>query len=122
MKKLLMTMALTFSLTACAQPKTEAPMLGGDVDAHGCKSSTGASYSFLLKECVQVFNVAQIKLTDPKNSTLAIYGIQSADKTQVELFGADMAENTILDAVKGGYVSKDGKMRLKKTKKGWALN
>lgn len=119
MKKLLMT-TLTLSLIACSQPQNVT--VGADENAHGCKESTGASYSFLLKECVQVFNVAQIKLNDPKNSTAAIYGIQSADKAQVELFGIDFPENTILETVKGGYASADGKIRLMKTAKGWELH
>ena len=97
-------------------------MLGGDTDAHGCKASTGASYSFLLKKCVQVFDVAQIKLNDPNNDTLAIYGIQSANKARVELFGADIAENTILRQTKYGYASTDGKIRLQKSKRGWKLH
>ncbi|EFA28406.1 hypothetical protein HAINFHK1212_0083 [Haemophilus influenzae HK1212] len=32
-----------------------------------------------------------------------------------------MPENTILDVVKGGYVSKNGKVRLMKTKKSWKI-
>ena len=121
MKKLLTAAALTLSLAAYAQADT-APMLGGDSDAHGCKASAGQSYSFLRKKCVQVFNVAQIKLTDPNNDTLAIYGIQSANKARVELFGADIAENTILRQTKRGYASADGKIRLQKSKRGWKLH
>lgn len=121
MKRLLATAALTFSLAAYTQADT-APMLGGDTDAHGCKPSTGASYSFLLKKCVQVFDAAQIKLTAPNNDTLAVYGIQSANKARVELFGADIAENTILRQTKRGYASADGKIRLQKSKRGWKLH
>ena len=120
MKKLLTAAALTLSLAAYAQADT--PMVGNDTDVHGCKLSTGASYSFLLKKCVQVFNVAQIKLTDPNNDTLAVYGIQSANKAQVELFGAGIAENTILRKTKGGYASADGKILLQKSKRGWKLH
>lgn len=101
MKKLLTAAALTLSLAAYAQADT--PMVGNDTDVHGCKPSAGQSYSFLLKKCVQVFDVAQIKLTDPNNDTLAIYGIQSANRARVELFGADIAENTILRQTKRGY-------------------
>ena len=104
MKKLLTAAALTLSLAAYAQADT--PMVGNATDVHGCKPSTGASYSFLLKKCVQVFDVAQIKLNDPNNDTLAIYGIQSANKARVELFGA----------------TADGKSRLQKSKRGWKLH
>ena len=119
MKKLFAAVVLTLGLTA-AQAHN-APVLGGDSDAHGCKGSAGQSYSHLLKRCVQVFDVAQIKLADPNNDTLAVYGIRSADKTRVELFGADIAENTILRRIKGGYVSQDGKIRLQKSRRGWKL-
>jgi putative lipoprotein len=71
---------------------------------------------------VQVFDVAQIKLNDPNNDTLAIYGIQSANKARVELFGADIAENTILSKTQHGYATADGKIRLQKSKRGWKLH
>ena len=78
MKKLLTAAALTLSLAAYAQADT--PMVGNDTDAYGCKPSTGASYSFLLKKCVQVFDVAQIKLNDPNNVRHSIRQ-QSASRT-----------------------------------------
>lgn len=123
MKKLAV-MLLAGVLAACAHSqKTEQKeeMLGGTTDAHGCLSAAGQSYSFLKKACVQVFDVADIKLTDPNNETLAVYAILSEDKSQAEVFGANLPENTVLDAVKGGYASKDGKTRLVKSKKGWKL-
>ena len=119
MKKLLAA-TLAACIAAFAQAYDE-PMLGNDSDAHGCKPSAGQSYSHLLKDCVQVFDVAQIKLTDPHDSTLAVYGIQSADKARVELFGADIAENTILRKAKNGYATADGKLRLQKNRRGWKL-
>jgi len=110
-------------LTACsnAQSQAEMPTVGGQTDAHSCLPSAGQSYSYLRKACVQVFDVADIKLDDPANKTQAVYGILSEDKQQVEVFAADLPENTILDVVKGGYVSKDGKVRLMKTKKSWKI-
>ena len=81
----------------------------------------GQSYSYLKKACVQVFDVADIKLDDPANKTQAVYGILSEDKQQVEVFASDLPENTILEVVKGGYVSKDGKVRLMKTKNSWKI-
>ena len=68
-----------------------------------------------------MFDVAEIKLGDPANKTQAVYGILSEDKQQVEVFASDLPENTILEVVKGGYVSKDGKVRLMKTKKSWKI-
>ena len=60
------------------------------------------------KACVQVFDVADIKLDDPANKTQTVYGILSEevygilseDKQQVEVFASDLPENTILEAVK----------------------
>ena len=122
MKKTLAFAISAMILTACsnAQPQAEMPTVGGETDAHGCLPSAGQSYSYLKKACVQVFDVADIKLDDPANKTQAVYGILSEDK-QVEVFTSDLPENTILDVVKGGYVSKDGKVRLMKTKKSWKI-
>lgn len=86
------------------------------------KHPQGKAIPSCAKKCAQVFNVAQIKLTDPNNDTLAVYGIQSANKARVELFGAGIAENTILRKTKGGYASADGKIRLQKSKRGWKLH
>ena len=123
MKKTLSAVTFAAVLTACshAQPPKEEMMVGGQQDAHGCLPSAGQTYSHIKQQCVQVFDVAEIKITDPANNTLAVYGILSEDKQQVEIFAADLPENTILQAVKGGYVSQDGKVRLMKTKKSWKI-
>ena len=123
MKKTLAFATSAMILTACsnAQPQAEIPTVGGETDAHGCLPSAGQSYSYLKKACVQVFDVADIKLDDPANKTQAVYGIISEDKQQAQVFASDLPENTILDVVKGGYVSKDGKVRLMKTKKSWKI-
>ena len=121
MKKKLPVLLLSASLMAACSAQTELPMIGGEKDAHGCLSSTGASYSFLKQSCVQWFNVADIKLADPNNETLAVYVILSEDKMLAEVNAADLPENTILQAVKGGYVSKDKKVRLKKVGHEWKI-
>ncbi len=121
MKKKLPVLLLSASLMAACSAQTDSPMIGGEKDAHGCLSSTGASYSFLKQSCVQWFNVADIKLADPNNETLAVYVILSEDKMLVEVNAADLPGNTILQAVKGGYVSKDKKVRLKKVGHEWKI-
>lgn len=121
MKKKLPVLLLSASLMAACSAQTDSPMIGGEKDAHGCLSSTGASYSFLKQSCVQWFNVADIKLADPNNETLAVYVILSEDKMLAEVNAADLPENTILQAVKGGYVSKDKKVRLKKVGHEWKI-
>lgn len=124
MKKTLAFATSAMILTACSHAQSQGEMLcldKGKSDAHGCFQNLGESYSYLKKACVQVFDVADIKLDDPDNKTQAVYGILSEDKQQVEVFASDLPENTILDVVKGGYVSKDGKVRLMKTKKNWKI-
>ena len=124
MKKTLAFATSAMILTACSHAQSQGEMLcldKGKSDAHGCFQNLGESYSYLKKACVQVFDVADIKLDDPDNKTQAVYGILSEDKQQVEVFASDLPENTILDVVKGGYVSKDGKVRLMKTKKSWKI-
>ena len=124
MKKTLAFATSAMILTACSHAQSQGEMLcldKGKSDAHGCFQNLGESYSYLKKSCVQVFDVADIKLDDPANKTQAVYGILSEDKQQVEVFASDLPENTILDVVKGGYVSKDGKVRLMKTKNSWKI-
>lgn len=124
MKKTLAFATSAMILTACSHAQSQGEMLcldKGKSDAHGCFQNLGESYSYLKKSCVQVFDVADIKLDDPDNKTQAVYGILSEDKQQVEVFASDLPENTILDVVKGGYVSKDGKVRLMKTKNSWKI-
>ena len=124
MKKTLAFATSAIILTACSHAQSQGEMLcldKGKSDAHGCFQNLGESYSYLKKACVQVFDVADIKLDDPANKTQAVYGILSEDKQQVEVFASDLPENTILEVVKGGYVSKDGKVRLMKTKNSWKI-
>lgn len=114
MHKTLSTLALSCSLLACSE-------IGGNQDAHGCLPSAGQSYSFLKQRCVQPFDVADIKLPDPTTPMLAVYVILSEDRQLAEVFAADLPENTLLDAVKGGYLSKDNKVRLTRTTSGWKI-
>ena len=124
MKKTLAFATSAMILTACSHAQSQGEMLcldKGKSDAHGCFQNLGESYSYLKKACVQVFDVADIKLDDPANKTQAGYGILSEDKQLVEVFASDLPENTILDLVKGGYISKDGKVSLMKTKTSWKI-
>lgn len=116
MKPLLSTIALATILTSCSDNS-----IGGQKDAHGCLTASGQQYSFLKQACVQPSNVADIKLDAPQNSTSAIYVILSEDKSQAEILASDLPQNTILDVVKGGYLSKDSKIRLIKTTEYWKL-
>lgn len=103
----------------CKVPAVQGPMIGSGTDEHGCLVAAGQSFSKIKNGCVQVFDVADVRLHDPDNATLAIYGIFSADKSKVEIFWASLSQSEILSKVKGSYyVSKDGKISLLKTKSG----
>lgn len=99
----------------CKVPAVQGPMVGSGTDEHGCLVAAGQSFSKIKNGCVQVFDVADVRLHDPDNATLAIYGIFSADKSRVEIFWTSLPESVILRAKGGGYVSKDGKISLLKS-------
>lgn len=105
----------------CKVPAVQGPMVGGGMDEHGCLVAAGQSFSKIKNSCVQVFDVADVRLGDPDNATLAIYGIFSADKSRVEIFWSSLPKSVILRAKGGGYVSKDGKISLLKSGKGYKI-
>ena len=106
----------------CKVPAVQGPMIGSGTDEHGCLVAAGQSFSKIKNGCVQVFDVADVRLHDPDNATLAIYGIFSADKSKVEIFWSSLPESVILRAKRGGYVSKDGKISLLKSGKGYKIH
>ena len=107
----------------CKVPAAQGPVIGGGTNEHGCLVAAGQSFSKIKNGCVQVFDVANVRLDDPDNATLAIYGIFSADKSRVEIFWASLPQSEILSKVKGGcYVSKDGKISLLKSGKGYKIH
>lgn len=113
----------SMSESVCKVPAVQGPMVGGGTDEHGCLVAAGQSFSKIKNGCVQVFDVADVRLDDPDNATLAIYGIFSADKSRVEIFWASLPQSEILSKVKGGYyVSKDGKISLLKSGKGYKIH
>ena len=106
----------------CKVPAVQGPMVGGGTDEHGCLVAAGQSFSKIKNGCVQVFDVADVRLDDPDNATLAIYGIFSADKSKVEIFWSSLPESVILRAKASGYVSKNGKISLLKSGKGYKIH
>lgn len=107
----------------CKVPAVQGPMIGGGTDEHGCLVAAGQGFSKIKNGCVQVFDVADVRLHDPDSATLAIYGIFSADKSRVEIFWSSLPQSEILSKVKGGYyVSKDGKISLLKSGKGYKIH
>lgn len=119
MKKILFVSCLSMFIIAC---QTVQQPIGGQADAHGCLASTGSTWSILKQQCVQSFNVADIRLSETINdTTYSIDVILSEDKQQAEIFAVSVPKNTILQAVKGGYISDDNKIRLMNTANGWKL-
>lgn len=101
-------------------PATPAPV-GGQTDAHGCLSGAGQTWSALRGECVQVFNVADIRLADPYRPTQAVYVLLSADKERAELFGLGYKGGVMLHKTPIGYASVHGKVRLDEHGTGWTV-
>lgn len=114
-------------LSGCAGSGTQSAAIpsagiGGQRDTHGCLPAAGQTWSYLKQQCVQTFDVADIRFNQQKNgTTYRVDVILSDDRQQAELFAVDVAPNTILTAVKGGYVSADGRLRLLNTDRGWRL-
>ncbi|WP_274572211.1 hypothetical protein [Neisseria leonii] len=121
MKKI-MPALLAAALAACTSLLFETePVTGGGRDAHGCIPSAGYRWSVLKQQCIQPFDRPDIEAADPDNDTLAVYAVLSDDKSRAEIFAAGIAENTVLESVKGGYVSRDGTIRLLRGQGGWRL-
>lgn len=112
--------ALACYATACSESGTTFTNSDVQTQRH-CLVESGQSYSFLKQGCVQPSQIADIKLTDPADNTLAIYVILSEDRQWAEVFATDLPRNTLLEAVKGGYLSRNSKVRLLNTANGWII-
>ena len=129
MKKITFLSAMVFSFIACnnnanqvattesnttamSQEMTDEPLMGGDRDAHGCIGSAGQSWSELLQECVQVFEVGtrlnpvEVNMNDAIISAFIV--AKEGDNSQVELFITDEETNPLLKQEKDGTY-KNGK-------------
>ncbi|WP_316820328.1 hypothetical protein [Pedobacter gandavensis] len=100
-----------------------APMVGGDQDEHGCKSSAGYSWSVIRQECVRPFEL-ETKFKDLNNSTLAGYALFSKDNKQVEIFAAEFKPTIVLSSTGTEiYGSTDQKYKMEKdAQKHWVIS
>ncbi|MCW9733273.1 hypothetical protein L5B97_07280 [Avibacterium sp. 20-15] len=121
MMKKLAALCFSTTLTLGCTAHSASQLLGGDVDEKGCISSAGYRWSELKQQCVQPFDIADLRFTDPEDSTFAIYVILAQDQGKAEVFSAHSTPNLILDAVKGGYAAKDKSLSIIKTTQGWEL-
>lgn len=112
MKKIIYLFSVAAILSACnntpktpeeasgeAQAMTEEPLMGGDEDEHGCKPSTGESWSELQQRCLRVFDEGERlnpTAQDPNNAVISAFALFNTDKSKVEIF-TSMKENVILD-------------------------
>jgi Protein of unknown function (DUF3828) len=70
--------------------KVATPMVGGDLDAHGCKASAGYTWSVVKNECIRLFEVgirldAQAANIDKTTSASVVFKSDD-DDAQAELF------------------------------------
>lgn len=130
MRKLTVLAAVAIGIAACnnstSTPQNteteittlaeQMPSVGGDRDEHGCIGSAGQSWSQLLEECVQVFELGT--RLDPVNTTegetvISAFVLFNADKTGAELFLANESESLLLNedntSLKNTSVFKSGK-------------
>ena len=104
-----------------------APLAGSGRDPSDCLPSAGQTWSKLRKACVQVFDVADIRLTDPDNPALAVYVLFSPDKKVAEMFSASFPDGSVMmAAARGGnsYFANMGRVLLLKdsqSKEGWRI-
>jgi hypothetical protein len=113
MKKIILAASLLLTpIIAIAQTITPPmpPMVGGDVDAHGCKPSTGASWSVTLKKCVRIWEVGQrlkpmYKNGNEPNSIVIFNGKNQA----IEFFGNNEGNVVLLLNGKNRWLAKGQK-------------
>ncbi|KUJ59960.1 hypothetical protein AR687_20270 [Flavobacteriaceae bacterium CRH] len=77
--------------------KEEKVLVGGDVDAHGCKASAGYTWSILKKQCIRIFEGTKLSHAEEagKTYTTAAYVIFQDNKA--ELFLDTQKESIILE-------------------------
>ncbi|HCM35483.1 MULTISPECIES: hypothetical protein [Chryseobacterium] len=108
MRKTILLGAVFLSSLAFTQQRS--PIVGGDVDVHGCRASAGFTYSQIKNVCVKVFE-QKIKLKEvdsDKSSTSMTAVIFSKDMKRAEIFIPEgNAKSIILD--------KEGKSKMWKS-------
>jgi hypothetical protein len=87
-----------------APPTPEAPMVGNDQDAHGCKPSAGYQWSVVRGSCIRIFESGiRLDAAAPgADTTLSAFIVFKSDESdaQAELFMPKEATSQLLDQVK----------------------
>jgi len=99
-------------------------VVGNDADKHGCKPSTGYTYSTLKKECIQPFT-QEVQLTEvaPKGSSTSMGAvIFDAAKKKAEIFIPGLGASSLVLSRKGKTdIWAKGEYELAKTAAGYVL-
>lgn len=75
------------------------PVVGADVDAHGCKPSAGYKWSVLKNNCIRIFEdgISLKPLQDSMDQTTVVYVLFSDDASRAELFLPTQKESILLN-------------------------
>jgi len=89
---------LSYSQTTEKSTELAPPLIGGDVDKHGCKPSAGYTFSSIKNDCIRLFEQEiQLKEIDSKQTyTTFIAVIFSDDQRKAEIFVPSMDAGLIL--------------------------
>jgi hypothetical protein len=92
--------------------KEEKVLVGGDVDAHGCKASAGYTWSILKNQCIRIFEGTKLSHAEEtgKTYTTAAYVIFEGNKA--ELFLDTQKESIILERKSEGDSWVNGDLQL----------
>lgn len=75
------------------------PVVGADVDEHGCKPSAGYQWSVLKNNCIRIFKdgISLKPLQDSMDQTTVVYVLFSDDASRAELFLPTQKNSILLD-------------------------
>jgi hypothetical protein len=101
MKQVIPTIAAISLLIACNDTESTEKVqnIGGQKDEHGCITATGATWSELAKECIQLFNIAKrLNPVDVRkgDAVISAFVLFNDDQSKVELFLPDNDRKSII--------------------------
>lgn len=89
---------LSYSQTTEKSVEVTPPLVGGDVDKHGCKPSAGYTFSTIKNDCIRLFEqeiqLKEIDTTQSYSTFVAV--IFSDDKRKAEIFIPTIESSLIL--------------------------
>ncbi|UWX61351.1 hypothetical protein N0B40_03515 [Chryseobacterium oranimense] len=108
MRKTILLGAMFLSSLAFTQQKS--PVVGGDKDVHGCRSSAGYTYSQIKNDCVKVFEqkIRLKEVNSDKSYTSMTAVIFSKDMKRAEIFIPDGNAKSII-------LTREGKSKMWKS-------